>query len=76
MARLGADVHCFDELLDSAQPKDTEVIIVEEVDSTGADNAQQEGRKRSRPDASQRSITLAAHWVVLFSLSPYFQTKV
>jgi hypothetical protein len=78
MARLGGDVPCFDELLDSAQPKDTEVVIVEEEEDSSDDEAEQheKGRKRSRPKASQRSITLTAHWVVLFSLSPYFQTKV
>jgi hypothetical protein len=83
MAGLAATVPCFDQLLDSSQPKDTEVIIVEE-DSSSAEhtsdvsNTDQEGagRKRSRQETCSSRITLEAHWVVLYSLSSYFQAKV
>jgi hypothetical protein len=75
MAELGGDVPSFDELLDSSQPKDTQVIILEEHDSTAA--AEGAGKKRRRHDTEgSNNITLEAHWVVLFSLSPCFRAKV
>lgn len=75
MAGLGGNHPAFDRLLNSDQPKDTEVIIVEE-DVSGAADQDDAGRKRGRPGTADRSITLEAHLVVLFSLSPYFEAKV
>jgi hypothetical protein len=66
----------FDELFEDDRLKDTEVIIVEEGDNTHAAERDGAGHKRSRPETSGRSITVAAHCVVLFSLSPYFRAKV
>jgi hypothetical protein len=68
-------VPAFDELLDDEQSKDTEVIVVEEEISSTAEQAGA-GRKRSRPDTPSSRIAVTAHWVVLFSLSPCFRTKV
>jgi hypothetical protein len=68
MAELGGTTPNFDGLLDSDQPKDTEVTIVEE-----GGPAVQPNNKRGAPE---HHITLQAHWVVLRSLSPCFQTKV
>jgi hypothetical protein len=82
MAGLAKAVPCFDQLLDSSQPRDTEVIIIEEyscsADTDAAPDTDQEGagRKRSRPETSSERITVEAHWVVLYSLSTYFQAKV
>jgi hypothetical protein len=83
MTELGGDVPSFDELLHSSQPKDTQVIILEEEDPAPAAEQEGAGRKRKRADtdsssssSSSSSIVLEAHWVVLISLSPYFRTKV
>lgn len=71
MAGLGGTIPNFDGLLDSDQPKDTEVTIVEEDG-----HAVEGSRKRSRQGTPDNHITVQAHWVVLRSLSPYFQAKV
>jgi hypothetical protein len=60
MAGLGGDFPAFDKLLHSNQAKDTEVIIVEEGTSSGADQ-KDAGHKRTRPDTSGSSITVEAH---------------
>jgi hypothetical protein len=71
MTELGGTVPAFDGLIDSAQPKDTEVVILEE-DSLATSSK----KKRSRQGTAGGSLTLQAHWVVLWSLSPYFRAKV
>jgi hypothetical protein len=71
MAGLGGTIPNFDGLLDSDQPKDTEVTIVEEGSPTAPSS-----KKRSRQGTPDNHITVQAHWVVLRSLSPYFQAKV
>jgi hypothetical protein len=75
MAGLAGRIPNFDGLLDGDQPKDTEVTIVEEA--VEEDRPAAEGsKKRSRQATSGNHITMQAHWVVLRSLSSYFQTKV
>jgi hypothetical protein len=75
MAGLGKNVPAFDNLLASSQPRDTQVIILEENSFTeAADSDCDQQRTKPRPPGS--CITLDAHWVVLFSLSPYFEAKV
>jgi hypothetical protein len=76
MAGLQEFTPVFDELLVGGPPKDTEVIIVEEEDSCHGGEQKGAGQKRSRPDTAGSRITLEAHSVVLFSLSPFFRTKV
>jgi hypothetical protein len=72
IAALGGDVPCFDGLPDTDQPKDTEVVIKEEDIAA----EQPVGRKRRRGSDAITSITMSAHWLVLWSLSPYFRVKV
>jgi hypothetical protein len=79
MAGLGGRYADFDGLLDSDQPKDTEVTIAEEYQEEGnpaAGELEHAGGKRSRQDTPDNHTTLGAHWVVLRSLSPYFRAKV
>lgn len=75
MGGLGGDTPSFDGLLDSSHPKDTEVIIAEEASPQPAAQGCAAGTEEEHCTDSS-SINLAAHWVVLWGLSPYFRAKV
>jgi hypothetical protein len=75
MGGLGGDTPAFDGLLDRGHPKDTKVIIREEDSPQPAAQGCAAGASLEE-DTAGSSITLAAHWVVLWSLSPYFRAKV
>jgi hypothetical protein len=76
MPDVVGDGPSFDGLLDSDQPKDTEVIIVEEGSSSVeacavsvADGGEQQGTAGSM-------TTVAAHWTILWGHSACFRAKV
>jgi hypothetical protein len=71
MPGMGSRRANFAGLLEIDQPKDTEVTIVEEGSTTANSS-----KKRKRQRTSGNHNTIQAHWVVLWSLSPYFQAKV
>jgi hypothetical protein len=52
------------------------VVIKEEDTAAQHEPLQPVGQKRGREDDTETSITMSAHWLVLWSLSPYFRAKV
>jgi hypothetical protein len=78
MAKPSGDVPDFDGLLTNDQPKDTVIILAEDNGSAAADhnNADPMDASDTPQDAPDNTITLYAHWVVLWSLSSYFRAKV
>jgi hypothetical protein len=72
---MAAELPCFDGLLDSTQPRDTLVTIVEEGSATAATH-DDTGQAHKRQRTAGNNLTLQAHWVVLWSLSPFFRAKV
>jgi hypothetical protein len=70
MAQLPGDAPSFDGLLTSYQPKDTVITLVEEKGTADNNHADPMDASSATPqDAPDTTITLHAHWVVLWSLS-------
>jgi hypothetical protein len=76
MENASSNVARLDGLLDSARPKDTQVVIMEQVAGSAAANAQHPGRKRGREAANSSCITQEAHWVMLYQFSPFLEAQV
>jgi hypothetical protein len=72
MAGLALPSPSFDGLLDSKQPKDTQVVIEEEASVTSSATAGSGGELST----SSNKTTLAAHWVILWGHSTCFRAKV